>query len=63
MKSLLDEVKRLAACGDQRALAERGIGFIRRMMKDDERFADCVTFDDYLRKAADFADVKNDATA
>jgi hypothetical protein len=27
--------------------AERVIDFIRAMPKDDERFADCRTFDDY----------------
>ena len=56
MKSLLDEVMALQPPLNQGA--ERAIDYIRRMMKDDERFADCVTFDDYLRKAADLADVK-----
>ena len=61
MKSLLDEVMALQL--PLRRGAERAIDYIRRMMKDDERFADCRTFDDYLRKAGDFADMKNDATA
>ncbi len=63
MKSLLDEVMALQPPLNQGA--ERAIDYIRRMMKDDERFADCVTFNHYVRKAADLADVKaqNDADA
>jgi len=52
MKSLLDEVSALqpTTVGPE---AERAIDFIRAMPKDDEQFADCRTFDDYLRKAAE----------
>ena len=33
--------------------AERAIDFIRGMSKDDERFAECRTFEDYMSKAAE----------
>ena len=33
--------------------AERAIDFIRGMSKDDERFAECRTFEDYMNKAAE----------
>ena len=59
MKSLLDEV--MALQPTLRQGAERAIDYIRRMMKDDERFADCRTFDDYLRKAGDLAGAAADA--
>jgi hypothetical protein len=52
MKSLLDEVTALQPT-TIRPDAERAIDFIRAMPKDDERFADCRTFDDYLCKAAE----------
>ena len=52
MKSLLDEVMALQPT-TIRPEAERAIDFIRAMPKDDERFADCRTFDDYLRKATE----------
>ena len=52
MKSLLDEVTALQPTA-VRPEAERAIDFIRAMPKDDDRFADCQTFDDYLHKAAE----------
>ena len=52
MKSLLDEVTALQPT-TIRPEVERAIDFIRAMPKDDERFADCRTFEDYLRTAAE----------
>ena len=51
MKSLLDEVTALQPT--IRPEAERAIDFIRATSKDDERFAECRTFEDYVRKAAE----------
>ena len=54
MKSLLDEL--LALRPDRiRGEALIAFDFIRRMARDDERFADCKTFHDYLTKAAEIA--------
>ena len=52
MKSLLVEVMALQPT-TIRPEAERAIDFIRAMPKDDERFAVCRTFDEYLRKATE----------
>ena len=51
MKSLLDEVTALQPT--IRPEAERAIDFIRATSKDDSRFAECRTFEDYVRKAAE----------
>ncbi|MGP0002635.1 MAG: hypothetical protein ACLPKW_33555, partial [Acetobacteraceae bacterium] len=52
MKSLLDEVTALQPT-TVRPDVERGFDFIRAMSKDDERFAECGTFEDYMNKAAE----------
>jgi hypothetical protein len=52
MKSLMDEVTALQPTTITPE-AKRAIDFIRAMPKDDERFADCRTFDDYLRNATE----------
>ena len=54
MKSLLDEVMALVPT-TIRPKAARAIDFIRALSRDDERFAECRTFEDYLRKAAEIA--------
>ena len=52
MKSLLVEIMALQPTTISPE-AERAIDFIRAMPKDDERFAVCRTFDEYLRKATE----------
>ena len=52
MKALLNELMALLppTIGPE---AERAMIFIADMTKDDERFAECQTFDDYVHKAAE----------
>jgi hypothetical protein len=49
-KALADEVMALQPT-EIRPEMERAVDFVRAMKKDDERFAKCRTFNDYVRKA------------
>ena len=52
MKALLLEIMALQPT-TIRPDVERGFALIRGMSKDDERFAECRTFEDYMNKAAE----------